>query len=157
MKILKTGAICVLTCLCYVHAAAQQNQQPAVSEKSDYVKPRIFADLPQKLQLDVPMLEGMLNDEVGKRVHFALSQGFQFQGVVVSKSDATDIHSRTVVVKASNRQGVTFTFTRNTNTDGTYSYLGRMLSFKHGDAFEITEDQGRLVMVKKEQQDLIEE
>ena len=157
MKILKTGAICVLTCLCYVHTAAQQNQLPIVSEKSDYVKPRIFTDLPQKLQLNVPMLEGMLNDEVGKKVHFALGQGFQFQGVVVSKSDATDTHSHTVVVKATNRQGVTFTFTRNINTDGTYSYMGRMLSFKHGDAFEITEEQGQLVMVKKEQQDLFEE
>ena len=157
MKILKTGAICVLACLCYMHAAAQQNQQPAVSEKSDYVKPRIFADLPQKLQLDVPMLEGMLNDEVGKKVHFALGHGYQFQGVVVSKSDAWDKHTRTVVVKATNRQGVTFTFTRNTNADGTYSYLGRMLSFKHGDAFEITEESGKLLMVKKEQQDLFEE
>jgi len=157
MKILKTGAICVLACLCYVHVAAQQNQQPAVSEKSDYVKPRIFADLPHKLQLNVPMLESMLNDEVGKRVHFALGHGYQFQGVVVSKSDAFDKLSRTVVVKATNRQGVTLTFTRTANTDGTYSYLGRMLSFKHGDAFEITEEEGQLVMVKKEQKDLVEE
>ncbi|MGV3657648.1 MAG: hypothetical protein ACO1NX_06825 [Chitinophagaceae bacterium] len=157
MKILKTGAICVLTCLCYVHSAAQQNQQPAVTEKSDYVKPRIFADLPSKLQLNVPMLESMLNDEVGTRVAFALGQGFQFQGLVVSKSDATDKHTRTVVVKATNRQGVALTFTRNTNSDGTYSYMGRMLSFKHGDAFEITEEGGQLVMVKKEQHDLLEE
>lgn len=157
MKILKTGAICVLTCLCYVHSAAQQNQQPAVTEKSDYVKPRIFADLPSKLQLNVQMLENMLNDEVGTRVNFALGQGFQFQGLVVSKSDATDKHTRTVVVKATNRQGVALTFTRNTNTDGTYSYLGRMLSFKHGDAFEITEEGGQLLMVKKEQHHLLEE
>src|SRR5690606_7053091 len=137
---------------CYTHVAAQQNQQAAVSEKSDYVKPRIFAGLPQKLQLNVPMLEGMLNDEVGKKVHFALGHGYQFQGVVVSKSDAADKHTRTVVVTATTRPDVTFTYTRNTNADGHYSYLGRMLSFKHGDAFEITEESRQVVIVKKEQQ-----
>jgi ABC-type transporter MlaC component len=157
MKILKTGAICVLACLCYVHTAAQQNQQPAVTEKSGYVKPRIFADLPSKLQLNVSMLENMLNDEVGTRVSFALGQGYQFQGLVVSKSDAIDKHTRTVVVKATNRQGVALTFTRHTNDDGTYTYSGRMLSFKHGDAFEIMEEAGHLVMVKKDQHDLLEE
>ena len=154
MKILKTGAICVLTCLCYVHSGAQQ---PSFVSESAYNKPKIFTDLPNKMQLSLPMLEGMLNDEVGKKINFTLGQGFQFHGVVVSKSDATDKHTRTVVVKATNRQGVTFTFTRNTNGDGTYNYMGRMLSFKHGDAFEIVEEAGQLVMLKKEQHDLFEE
>lgn len=154
MKILKTGAICVLTCLCYVHTAAQQ---PTLVNESVYNKPKIFADLPSKLQLNHQMLEGLLNLEVGSKINFPLGQGYHFHGVVVSKSDATDTQTRTVVVRASNRQGVTFTFTRNTNTDGTYAYLGRMMSFKHGDAFEIIEEKGELVLVKKEAHSLIED
>lgn len=154
MKILKTGALCVLTCLCYVHSGAQQ---PSFVSESAYNKPKIFTELPNKVPLNRPTLESLLHDEVGKKVAFTLGQGFQFQGVVVSKSDAVDAHSKTVVVKATNRQGVTFTFTRLTNDDGTYTYAGRMLSFKHGDAFEITEDKGMLVLVKKELHDLFDE
>ena len=154
MKILKTGAICVLTCLCYVHSGAQQ---PLFASESAYNKPKIFADLPNKMQLDRPMLENLLNDEVGKKVTFNLGQGFQFHGVVVSKSDATDTQTKTVVVKATNRQGVTFTFTKLANAEGAPVYAGRMLSFKHGDAFEIVEEQGKLVLVKKELYDMFDE
>lgn len=154
MKILKTGAICVLTCLCYVHSAAQQ---PSFANESVYNKPKIFADLPSKMQLSLPMLESLLGDEVGKKVSFSIGQGFQFNGVVVSKSDAADTQIKTVVVKATNRQGVTFTFTQLANTDGTFSYGGRMLSFKHGDAFDIVEEAGKLVLVKKELHHLFDE
>lgn len=159
MKILKTGALCVLTCLCYVHSGAQQqtSQQPLFASESAYNKPKIFTELPNKLALNRSALESLLQDEVGKKVVFSLGQGFQFHGVVVSKSDAADVHTKTVVVKATNRQGVTFTFTRLTNEDGTYTYGGRMLSFKHGDAFEITEDKGTLVLVKKELYDMFDE
>jgi hypothetical protein len=155
MKILKTGALCVLTCLCYVHSGAQQ--QPQFASESAYNKPKIFTELPNKTSLNQSALESLLSDEVGKKVAFTLGQGFQFQGVIVSKSDAADVQTKTVVVKATNRQGVTFTFTRLTNEDGTYAYGGRMLSFKHGDAFEITEEKGKLVLVKKELHDLFDE
>jgi len=154
MKILKTGAICVLACLCYLHSGAQQ---PNFASASAYNKPKIFADLPNKMQLDLPMLQSLLQSEVGTKTNFSLGRGFQFHGTVVSKSDAADTHVQTVVVKASNRQGVTFTFTRFTNEDGSYSYGGRMLSFKHGDAFEIKEESGQLVLLKKELHDLFDE
>jgi hypothetical protein len=154
MKILKTGAICVLTCLCYVHSGAQQ---PTYVNESVYTKAKIFDDLPTKVQLSLPMLESLLSDEVGKKVSFSLGQRYQFHGVVVSKSDAADTQTKTVVVKATNRQGVTFTFTRLSNTDGGYTYGGRMLSFKHGDAFDIVEEEGKLVLVKKDLHNLFDE
>ena len=154
MNILKTGAFCVLTLLCFVQSNAQQ---PTIVTESVYNKPKIFAELPNRLQLNLQILEGLLNDEVGKKINFSLAQGYQFNGVVVSKSDATDTQTKTVVVKATNRQNVTFTLTRTTNLDGSFSYMGRMLSFKHGDAFNITEENGQIVLVKKELHDLVEE
>ena len=149
MKILKTGALCVLTCLCYVHSGAQQ-QQPSFASESAYNKPKIFTELPNKVPLNRPTLESLLSDEVGR---LALLR----HSVSRMTLERADAHSKTVVVKATNRQGVTLTFTRLTNEDGTYSYAGRMLSFKHGDAFEITEDKGVLVLVKKELHDMFDE
>ena len=146
MKILKTGALCVLTCLCYAHASAQ-SLSPV--NEPDYNKPKVFADLPNKMGLNAQSLDALLNFEVGGKVQYAIAPAFNFQGVVVSKSDAADLSSKTVVIKSVNRQGATLTFTRNLNADGTYTYRGRIISFKHGDAFEVTEDNGQLVLLKK--------
>jgi hypothetical protein len=50
MKKLKSAAICVLLTICYVGAFAQISQ----SSKTDYVKPSLFSDLPEKLNVNVP-------------------------------------------------------------------------------------------------------
>lgn len=155
MKSLKTGAICVLLSLCAFGANAQQTAAPF--NEPDYNKPKIFADLPQRMQLNVDVLETLLNTEVGKNINVFIAPGFNFHGVIVSKSDASSAHTQSVVIKSINRQGATLTFTRNQNEEGGYSYLGRILSFKHGDAFEVAQEDGKLVLVKKELYDLFNE
>ena len=154
MKILKTGALCVLTCLCFTYSNAQS---AAPINEPDYNKPKVFADLPQKMALNVQSLETLLNYEIGGKVQYAFAPAFNFQGVVVSKSDAADLSSKTVVIKAVNRQGATLTFTRNLNTDGTYTYIGRILSLKHADAFELAQEDGQLVLQKKNLYDMFNE
>ncbi len=154
MKILKTGALCVLTCLCYASTYAQQ---ATLVHEVDYNKPKIFADLPHKLQVNEQTLETLLKKEPGEKIHFAFGPQFNFQGVVVSKSDPATAGTQTVVIKSTNRQGATLTISRNTHTDGTYNYIGRLLSFKHGDAYEITQENGQFVLVKKHLHDLFDE
>jgi hypothetical protein len=152
MKILKTGALCVLTCLCYASASAQQ---ASLNHEVDYNKPKIFADQPHKLPLNVQTLETLLNYELGEKIKFSFASNFHFQGAVVSRSDADS--TKTVVIKSTNHLGATLTITRNTNADGTYAYIGRMLSFKHGDAFEISQENGQFMLVKKSLHDLFDE
>ena len=49
MKVLKTGALCVLLNVIALTVAAQNNtSNPPVTEP-DYNKPKLFADLPQRL------------------------------------------------------------------------------------------------------------
>lgn len=154
MKILKTGALSVLLSLCFISSNAQKI--PSFSEP-DYNKPKAFADLPQKMKLDVQTFEKLLLTDVGNKINLLIAPGFNLQGVVVSKSDPIDVQSKTVVIRATNREGATFTISRINNTDGTFSYNGRILSFKHSDAYEITQEEGQFVMVKRNLYDLFNE
>lgn len=163
MKSLTIGALCVLLSLCTFRSHAQQpttqNQNAAapVFNEPDYNKPKLFADLPDKMNLQTSELESLFSLDVSKPVNIFVAPGFNFHGVVVSKSNASNQFSQSVVVKSTNRQGAILTFTRNRNEDGSYYYLGRILSLKHGDAFEITQEEGATVLVKKNLYDLINE
>jgi hypothetical protein len=155
MKILKSGALCVLLCIACMSTYAQNLPLP-VSEP-DYNKPKLFADLPDKFKLDLLSFESLLELPEGQTVNVRLTGPFNYHGTVVSTSDPKDVNFRSVVIKAINRQGATLTFTRTKNTDGTYSYIGRILSHKHSDAFQIEQENGQYVLVKKHLYDLFNE
>jgi hypothetical protein len=155
MKILKSGALCLLLCIGSMSLYAQNEPLP-VSEP-DYNKPKLFADLPDKMNLDLKTFESLLELPEGQSVNIHLTGPFNYHGTVVSRSDPKDDYSRTVVIKAINRQGAVLTFTRIRNTDGTYAYNGRILSHKHSDAFDIVQENGQYVLVKKHLYDLFNE
>lgn len=155
MKILKTGALCVLLCIACMSTFAQKESLPV--NEQDYNKPKLFADLPDKFTLDVPAFESLLELTEGQTVNVRLTGPFNYHGTVVSKSDPIDGSSKSVVIKSINRQGAVLTFTRNKNADGTYSYIGRILSYKNSDAFQIEQENGQYVMVKKNLYDLFNE
>src|SRR5688572_18248855 len=132
MKTLKAGTLCVLLSLSITYSFSQAVQ---TVPEPDHNKPKIFADLPSKIAFNIHMFEVLLTTEVGSKVNLLIAPGFNFQGTVVSKSDASDIKVNSIVIRCTNRSGATLTFTRISNGDGTYSYNGRILSMKHSDAF----------------------
>ena len=154
MKILKSGALCVLLFACALSSTAQKSLP--VSEQ-DYNKPKLFADLPQKLPLNVKALELLLDLSEGQSINVPLTDKMRYQGVVVSKSDPSDPNVRSIIVKSTNRLGSTFTFTRVLNLDGSVFYRGRLLSYKHSDAYEIEEEDGHYILNKKHLYDLFNE
>lgn len=154
MKMLKTGAICVLICLCTTGAHAQQ---PPPLPAPDIDKPRLFADLPPKISLDVQLAEAFLKAEPGQAFSLPVGPGHAMPCVVVSKSDAADTETQTVVARLTNRPGAALTLTRTRAADGRYRYRGRVLSFKHGDAYDLTYENGQLLLVKTDRQELINE
>ncbi|GAC1455823.1 MAG: hypothetical protein NVSMB7_17430 [Chitinophagaceae bacterium] len=141
--------------LCIVHATAQPRIS-AVTEP-DYNKPRLFADLPEILPVRIADLERLLPLPVGTVVKAKIGNDFILTGTVISKSDEQDTVVRSIVIKSANRPGATFTFTKTLKRDGTASYRGRMVSFKHSDAYELTPQNGAYVLQKKEDNDMITE
>lgn len=154
MKRQKACAFIVLFAAGCLHATAQNTPLP---NEPDYNKPKIFAGVPDKLTLRLTDAEALLNLAVGTPVSTTLATGFMLSGTVVSKSAPEDESLQSVVIKAENRQGATFVFTRIKNEDGSFRYRGGMLSKSAGDALEIAKDGATYVLRKKGYYDLINE
>jgi len=155
MKVLKTGALFMLLYAFALSSAAQNNRFPL--PEPDYNKPKLFDDLPSKLPVDVKLFESLLDLPEGQPISFNLTKGVHFQGKVVSKSDPKDPDVKSIVIRSSNRVGAAFTFARVRNEDGSFSYQGRILSHKHGDAFEIQLIDGQFILTKTQYYDLLNE
>src|SRR5215211_7182757 len=153
MKRFKTGAICVPLFLCCLFSRAQNQKTPF--NEPDYNKPKLFADLPAKMNLKVSETETLFKFSVGATVSIELTDHFLFKGTIVSRADEASV--KTVVIRSTNRPGASFTFTRTTNADKSFTYLGRIISRNNGDAFEIAQENGQYVLQKKNLYDLISE
>ena len=155
MKKQTTTALCALLCLLTMTAAAQQNKIPV--NEPDYNKPRLFSDLPQKMDLRVSELETLFSVKLGETVRTILSEQFVFEGTVVSKSDPKDASVRSVVIRSTNRGGAVFTFTKTVKSGGGVAYIGRIISRNNGDAFEIIQENGNYILRKKDFNEMISE
>ena len=155
MKKLKAGAFGALLSLCCIHAIAQDAKVPL--NEPDRNKPSLFADLPEKMDLRLNDMEKLFQPAMGSRVSVQVSDQFIFEGTMVSRADATDASSHSVVFRSTNRPGATLTFTRTTSADGKMIYIGRIMSMHNGDAFVIRSEDGHYILQKKELYDLISE
>lgn len=153
MKNFKTGMLCLFSAFCFLSSFSQN---PPVNEP-DFKKPKIFADLPARMNLRTSELETFLSFHVGQSVNTTLAGSLLVQGTVVSVSDGRDNNVKSVVVRSTNKQGATLTFTRIKNDDGSFKYLGRMMSFQYGDALEISSENGQYFFQKKGLYDLVNE
>jgi hypothetical protein len=151
---MKTAALCVLLSLCYARTSAQTHPfATTVALK----KPELFTDLPQRMAWNTPLFSQLLEKEIGAPVRLPITHGFIFSGLVVSKSDAADTRSKTVVIKSTDRGGAALTITGIRGENGTYKYSGRMLSLKHSDAFELVEEGGLFALEKRRLDELVSE
>jgi len=155
MKKLSVTALGLLLLFCLNKASAQDHTIPL--NEPDYNKPKLFADLPQRMNLKTAGIEGLFNTALGAQVSYRMADNFLWEGTVVSRSDASDARIRSIVIRSTNRPGATFTFTRTQQSDGTFSYIGRIMSRNNGDAFEIELDGGQYVLAKKNLYDLLSE
>ena len=153
MKNLVKGFICLsLFCICL-----QSNGQKPPVKEPDMKRPSLFQNLPNKISCQINNLSGLLESEIGKPVSFSLVDNLNFQGVVSSVASKFDNTLNSVVIRSTNFPGAALSFSRITKEDGTYSYVGRIISFQHGDAYEIGLENGQYYFVKKGFYDLVNE
>jgi hypothetical protein len=150
---LKTFALGALLTLGYLHSTAQKASVPL--NEPDYNKSKLFADLPQRMNLKVKEMEALFSLPVGTVINTQATDQLKLQGTIVSKAE--DATLKSVVIRSTNKQGAIFTFTKIVSADGSYNYIGRMISRQHGDAFEIVKENGQYVLNKIGVYDLLSE
>ena len=154
MKNRKPGAFLTFLTLSICFASAQVSRPPL--NTPDYSKPRIFADLPEKMSLRIASTEGLLDQPIGATVSAIIAKDFTVTGTVVSKSNPEDTTVKSVVIRT-NRQGAIFTFSRIKTRNGKPSYIGRMLNRTNGDALEIVREGQEYFIRKKGIYDMLNE
>ena len=154
MKNLKAIVAGAFLTLCTFISGAQEK---STFNETNYSKPKLFNDLPQKMKLNVSEMQDLFKLSVGSSVSVTAADNFIFQGTIISKSDEKDASVKSIVIRSSNRKGAAFTFTRITDTNGTFKYTGRILSFGNGDAFEVVQEKGQYYLNKKNLHELIVE
>jgi hypothetical protein len=152
MKNLVKGMICLSVFFVCIDINAQT---PPVREP-DMNRPTLFQNLPEKISCHISDLSALLQSETGKAVSFSFINSINFQGVVSSVA-SIDNKLQSVVIRSTNFPGAALSFSRITKEDGTISYAGRIISFQHGDAYEINIENGQYFFVKKGFYDLVNE
>ena len=138
MKNLRTFFLCACLLLGSLYSFAQ-GSRPIPINQPNLNKPKLFQALPDNIPVSVNNLVSLLNTPVGNTVNINLSDkpAFQFEGQVISAVSKYDNTIQSVVINSTNYNGARLTFSKISNRDGTVSYSGRIVSFQHGDLFEL--------------------
>lgn len=153
MKNLVKGIICLSICFACLETSAQT---PPVREP-DMNRPSLFQNLPDKITCRINDLTALLQSETGRNVSLIFADNVNFQGVVSSVAAQFDNNLLSVVIRSTNFPGAALSFSRIKKEDGTIAYAGRIISFQHGDAYEINQENGQYYFVKKGFYDLVNE
>lgn len=156
MKYLKTG-IASLCCLFAVITTKAQTTKSLPVREPDYNKPLLFEQSSQRSSCRVNDLQNILKYTTGQQVSFNLSDNFIFSGVVTSTANKEDGRIISVVIRSTNYDGATLSLSKVRKEDGSSYYTGRIISFRHGDGFEIIEENGQYVLIKKGFYDMVNE
>jgi len=157
MKNLRTSVLCTCLILSSFFAVAQDQKIPI--NDPDQNRPRLFDNLPARISFDPASFMGLLNKQAGTAISTSLSKDamISFEGNLVSSGSQEAGRIESIVIKSTNYIGATFSMSKVTREDGTVSYTGRLLSFKHGDLFVLQQTNGQYELVKKNFYDLVNE
>ncbi len=154
MKNLLIGALCMLFLFSNIKVYAQKNLPV---REPDNNMPVLFKNLPSRLNCKISNLEFLLEFPIGKKVSVQITDEILFQGIISSVYTQENNSLKSVVIKSGNIEGAAFTFSKITKDDGSYYFSGRIMSFRHDDVYEITNEKGQYAFVKKRFNDMVNE
>ncbi|TMI61740.1 MAG: hypothetical protein E6H07_17730 [Bacteroidetes bacterium] len=158
MRNLKPLCAAIMLLIGAVSSNAQETAPPLT--EPNYKKPQLFTSLPENIKVNVDNLKVLLKSSTGDAVASDLGNvsAFDFNGQVVSTASTQNNMIKSVVIRSSNYSGASLTISQITNEDGSISYTGRIISFNHGDLFELKQQpDGTYAFVKKKFYDLVNE
>src|ERR1043166_5247495 len=123
MKNLELAAFGVCLTFWSICSAAQNVQNRSVSvNEPDYNKPKLFGDLPDRINFDPAHLSVLLNTQPGQSVTLWLTPLFSIRGELVSKAE--DANSPSLVLRLANRPGARLIFTKLGGQHSPVKYIG---------------------------------
>ena len=151
---MKTLQFSIFLMLFIVSVQADAQVQP---KEPDYNKPLLFADLPSVMDIKRADLDNLLSLPVGTNTSTLLTPEFLVKGTVVSRSDETASGVISIVIRLVNRPGSTLCISRVRAEEGSFKFIGRILSLDNSDVLEIAGNYDKYVLQKKHLYDIVNE
>jgi hypothetical protein len=161
MNYLKLLGACLSFCCCCATISAQQ--KTTLLNEPDHHRPRLFTDLPSRITVSAPELNKLLTDTAARdmsrevNVKFSDNKLSAFSGKIVSAVTKYENTIHSVVIRSSNYPGATLSLSSSVQPDGSIEYTGRIISFTHGDCFELKKINNEYIFVKKDFYEVVNE
>ena len=161
MTFMKNLRICFLfAIIANFYFSSNVSAQNATYREPDYNKPRFFDAYPNEIKISTTILDELLASRPDQTISKSLSSDnntLPFQGKVLSEVNREDGSFRRIMIKSTNYPEATLTIWKFLDTQGILRYKARILSFTHGDAYELEKIASGYAFIKKGFYDIINE
>ena len=156
---MKTNQILVLGLLLLATAFNANAQDPTIPlNEPNYNKPRIFNTMPDRIEITPEKLNQLIATPNGQAANIAFNaQAGEIDGDVISAVSKYNNTIQSVVIRCADFDGARLTLSKVNMPDGTTKYTGRIISIRHGDLYQLIQEDAGWVLVKKNFYDLINE
>ncbi|MBS1607267.1 MAG: hypothetical protein JSS70_00500 [Bacteroidetes bacterium] len=152
MKYLKPGIVCLLVVSICSSVSAQKVIFP---NQTAAPQSRLFKDVPDRLPVIASKLQPLLALKKGEFASISLTDKFIFKGTVVNSISKYNNAIQSTVIKSADYPETTLTISKVKKSDGSIVYRGRIISFQHGDCFELKNENGQYTLIKRNFEDMV--
>ncbi|MEO6314489.1 MAG: hypothetical protein ABIU63_10740 [Chitinophagaceae bacterium] len=138
-----TAAIMLMAFTADGQSAPPLNQHPVE-------KTFLFNQLPEKITVPVSALQSIFSVTVNSNIIVSLGTQLKIEGSVIAKVAVTE-DQLSMNIRCTNYQNALLNISRITETDGSFSYIGRMVSLQHGDVLLLWEEKGQYSFIRQKQ------
>lgn len=113
-------------------------------------KTTLFSQLPAKISCSARSLENLFTAAVNNSISVAIGPSLKVQGLVVAKAMISP-EQLSINIRCSNFQDAQLNISRIRERDGSFSYLGKMVSPKQGDVLLLWQENGQYAFIRQKQ------
>lgn len=126
------------------------NCQTAPLNQHPVEKPFLFSQLPEKIVCPAATLQNIFSATPNSIITISLSSQFKIEGTVIARVAVTP-EQLSINIRCNNYQDALLNISRLTQADGSFSYIGRIVSLRHGDVLLLWEDNGQYTFIRQKQ------
>lgn len=138
-----------ITCMVLSLSANCQSPLPPVNQRQAE-KSSLFNRLPEKISCATASLAGIFSASLNSNINVSVSEAMKVEGVVVAKV-AVSPEQLSINIRCSNYQDALLNISRIKEADGSFSYIGRMVSPQHNDVLLLWQENGQYAFIRQKQ------
>jgi hypothetical protein len=143
--------LCLLgTTACMLVAVSARCQLTPPLNQHPAEKTALFNHLPQTIACSASSLQTIFNATVNTTIRVAVNQEMKVEGWVLAKVAVTP-DQLSINIRCTNFEDALLNISRITEADGAFTYIGRMVSPRHGDVLLLWQQNGQYSFIRQKQ------